>query len=78
MIEKRFHFDLYDGNAIDKAVKVYEAYGSFELEKSSEAFIVRVTAKGGINENMLADELGNYALGTTIETRQPATGGGAA
>lgn len=70
MIEKRFHVDLYDGKAVDAAVKVYEAYGSFQLEESPDAWTVRVTAHEGIDEQQLADELGNYALGTTIEARK--------
>lgn len=74
MIEKRFHIDLYDGNAVDAAVKVYEAFGSFQLEKSSEGWIVRIEANQGIDEQRLANELGNYALGTTIEGRK-STGG---
>lgn len=70
MIEKRFHVDLYDGKAVDAAVKVYEAYGSFQLEESPEAWIVRIEAKEGVDEQQLANELGNYALGTTIEARK--------
>jgi hypothetical protein len=74
VIEKRFHSDLYDGNAVDAAVRVYEGFGTFELEKTPEAFIVRIRANSGIDERRLADELANYALGTTIESRNVAGG----
>lgn len=74
MIEKRFHSDLYDGKAVDAAVRVYEGFGTFELEKAPEAFVVRIRANSGIDEKHLADELANYVLGTTIESRN-LTGG---
>lgn len=75
MIEKRFANDLYDGNAVDAAVKVYEAYGTFALEETPEAWLVRVTAREGIDERYLANELANYALGTTIEARKSSSTG---
>lgn len=78
MIEKRFHVDLYEGKAVDAAVKMYEPYGNFELEQSSEAWIVRVVANEGIDEAYLADELANFALGTTIEARTSASAEGVA
>lgn len=70
MIEKRFHSDLYDGKAVDAAVRVYEAFGTFELEKAEEIFVVRISASAGVDEERLANEFANYALGTTIETRK--------
>lgn len=75
MIEKRFANDLYDGNAVDAAVKVYEEYGSFELETAPDAWIVRINAREGIDERHLANELGNFALGTTIESRKSTSTG---
>jgi len=77
VIEKRFHPDLYDREAVDAAVRVYDAFGTIELEAAAEAILVRVTAKAGVDEQRLADELANYALGTTIESRKLTTGGGA-
>lgn len=74
MVEKHFRSDLYDGTAVDSAVKVYERFGSFELERRDGAFVVRVTAKAGIDERELADELCNFALGETIEKRDTARG----
>jgi hypothetical protein len=74
VIEKQFRADLYDGTAIDSAVKVYERFGAFELEKRDDVFVVRVTAKGSFDERDLADELDNFALGETIEKRGTARG----
>lgn len=70
MIEKRFHSDLYDGKAVDAAVRVYESFGSFELEKEQDTFVVRISANAGVDEERLANEFANYALGTTIEARK--------
>ncbi|MFT3769701.1 MAG: HxsD-like protein [Minicystis sp.] len=72
MIELRFHHDLYDAAALDEAVKVYGAYGTADLAREGDASVVRVTvsaetAAQGIDERTLAAELGNYALGLSID-----------
>jgi hypothetical protein len=82
MIELRFHREFYDGFAVDEAVKVYSPYASMELAREPEGFVVRVTAAGldlgdsqtanaaasqGINEQTLAAEMANYALGLSVE-----------
>lgn len=72
MTELRFHEELYDGFAIDEAVKAYASYAEAELSREGVAYVVRVTAlpsaaDDGIDEATLAAELSNYALGLTIE-----------
>ncbi len=72
MIELRFHEELYDGFAIDEAVKAYESFATTELSRESGAYVVRVSAspkaaEEGIEERVLCAELSNYALGLTIE-----------
>jgi hypothetical protein len=72
VIELRFHQELYDGFAIDEAVKTYASYASAELERDGGNFVVKVTASPralaeGIDERTLCLELANYALGLTIE-----------
>ncbi len=72
MIELRFHQDLYDGFAIDEAVKIYGPYAAVELVREPSAYFVRLTATAdalaqGIDERTLGAELANYALGLTIE-----------
>lgn len=74
MIELEFHRDLYSGFAIDSAVKVYADFATCELERKDDCFVVRLTAKEGQDEAAVAAELANYALGATIEERQPALG----
>ena len=69
MTELRFPADLYSGFAIDAAVKVYEPFAKFELEKTDEAYIVTLESKGDQDETTIADELCNYALGATVEER---------
>lgn len=67
MIELRFHHELYDGFAIDQAVKVYGPFGTMELAREPGGFVVRVTGSEGMPEGALAAELANYALGLTVE-----------
>ncbi|EYF06310.1 HxsD-like protein [Chondromyces apiculatus] len=77
MIEVRFHEDLYDGFAVDEAVKAYGDFLSAELAREEQAWIVRFTPaphaiEEGIDAWTLASELANYALGKTIErSRMP-------
>ncbi len=71
MIELRFHEELYDGFAIDEAVKVYEPHAAFTLVREAGGYIVKLEARpdadGGADEALIAAELANYALGKTIE-----------
>ncbi len=68
-IELQFDPELYVGEAIDEAVKLYGEFGQFELSRQADAYVVRVTSTSEHSAQMLADELCNYALGITIERR---------
>jgi hypothetical protein len=77
VIELRFHEELYDGFAIDEAVKAYAEFMSAELFREQQGYVVRVTAspaasEQGIDEATVAAELANYALGKTIERSRTA------
>ena len=81
MTELRFHDELYDGFAVDEAAKAYAAYGAMELSREAACYVVKVAlsadaAGQGIDEATLALEVGNYALGKTIERRGGASGMG--
>ena len=79
MIELRFHQDLYDGFAVDEAVKTYAPYTTSELSREADAYVVRLSATPaaaaeGLGEDLIARELLNFALGLTIERyRAPTT-----
>ncbi len=73
MIELSYRSDLYSGFAIDSAVKVYSGYARFELEKTPDAYTVKLTATGEFSDAAIADEFSNYVLGATIEERQSET-----
>jgi hypothetical protein len=91
VIELRFHEELYDGFAVDEAVKTYADFLTAELVRERVGYMVRVMAlpgalKDGLDEATIAAELANYALGKTIERSRardtalggaPADGGGA-
>ena len=74
MIELRFHEELYDGAAIDEALKLYEPYAALSHERQGAGHVVKIEAKAdaGIDEALLAAELANYALGRTIERSRTA------
>jgi hypothetical protein len=72
VIELRFAADLYSGFAIDVAAKTYADFARCELEQTPDAWVVRLTGSGTHDEQMIADELANYALGATIEERKTA------
>lgn len=68
MIELRFHRALYDGKAIDEALKTFAAHASFEQAEEPTHWVVRITAKDAARERRIAGELGNFALGLTIRS----------
>ena len=74
MIELRFDPELYSGKAIDFAVKTFESFAKIETSQEADAFIVRVAVEPGADhdEGTIADELSNFALGTTIEQGEDA------
>lgn len=67
MISLAFHKELYDGFALDEAVKVYERFGTFERAEEGGHWVIRISASSTPREERLARELSNYALGLTIE-----------
>ncbi len=67
MIEIRFHRDLYSEEALAEAIDRYVDYAHIERETTDTAFVVRVEPKESVDGEAVADELGNYVLGATIE-----------
>ncbi|MCS6902439.1 MAG: HxsD-like protein [Myxococcales bacterium] len=76
MITLTFHKELYDGFALDEALKVYERFGTLERAEEEGRWVIRVTATSAPREERLARELSNYALGLTIERGGQARKGG--
>ena len=68
MIELRFHRELYDGKAIDEALKTFANYATFEQAEETTHWIVRISGKDAARERRIANELGNFALGLTIKS----------
>jgi hypothetical protein len=67
-----FDRELYDGEAVDQAVKVFGPFATFELSENPEQWVVRITGETEARESNVARELGNYALGITIHRRMRA------
>ena len=65
----RFHKELYDGEAVDQAVKELAEWAEFELSEEPGYWVVAVTPAADVDGAMVRGELSNYALGLTIERR---------
>jgi hypothetical protein len=68
VIELRFHRELYDGKAVDEALKTFAKFATFEQAEEPTHWIVRITTADAARERKIANELGNFALGLTIKT----------
>jgi hypothetical protein len=69
VIELRFHRELYDGKALDEALKIFGAHASFEQAEEAAHWVVRLSAADGAREKRIAGELANYALGLSIAAK---------
>jgi hypothetical protein len=68
VIELRFHRDLYDGKAVDEALKTFGKFASFEQREEPSHWVVQITGKDVERERRIANELANFALGLTIKS----------
>jgi hypothetical protein len=70
--ELRLHRDLYDGEAVDEAIKTFDRYAKIERTQEDTHWVVRLTAETPARALRVAGELGNFALGLTIRKSKPA------
>jgi hypothetical protein len=66
-----FRHDLYSGFAVDAAAKAFAEFASIERVEEPDRFVLKITATGEVDEATLCGEIGNYALGATVERRGP-------
>jgi len=67
VIELRFHKELYDGFAIDEAVKAFASFARFELAREPEGYVVRLTGEEAAGEEaVVAAEFATHALGLSL------------
>jgi hypothetical protein len=69
VIELRFSRELYLGTAVDEAVKQFAGLAEFELVQEDDAWVVVVRGKDEKRERKVAGELGNFALGITVQSQ---------
>lgn len=75
MTELRFHRDLYDGEAVDEAIKTFDRYAKIERVQEDTHWVVRLSSDAAGSkerERRIAGELGNFALGLTIRRSKSA------
>lgn len=70
MTELRFGKDIYDGRAVDAAVRQFARYARIEAIEEPGHWVVRVTAATPARERTVAGELGNHALGASAAARK--------
>jgi len=71
MKELRFHRALYPGEAVDAAIRTFDAWATFTRETSPSHWIVQISARSAAAERRIAGELSNYALGLTVRQGAP-------
>lgn len=67
MKELSFRKDLYAAAAVAVATEVFASYADIERESRDDVEILRVSAKQGQDEEVIAGELANYVLGATVD-----------
>src|SRR5690606_31788820 len=67
--ELRLHRELYRGEHVDQAIKIYDRFAKIERAEEESHWIVRLEATSPERERKIAGELANYALGLTIQQR---------
>lgn len=68
MTELRFHRELYRGEAVDEAVRVFGRFAGLERADEPMHWVVRVSPTTA-DERTVAGELRNYVLGLTVRQR---------
>lgn len=69
MRELRFHRELYRGECVDEAMKLYARFAKITPSEEATHWVVRVEASSPERERKIGDEMANYALGLTIQRR---------
>ena len=69
MRELRFHRELYRGESVDEAIKVYAPYAAITPVEDETHWVVRIESSSKERERRIGDEMANYALGLTIRSR---------
>lgn len=69
MTELRLHKQIYDGAAVDAAMKQLAAYARLTAVDDPAYWVVRIEARTPARERTVAGELGNHALGATAKRR---------
>lgn len=69
--ELRLHRQIYSGEAVDEAVKAFARFARFDLEQTEDHWVVRAHPHDPALAPRLLGELGNHALGLTVQRGGP-------
>jgi hypothetical protein len=68
--ELRLHRALYTTGAIDAAVELYAAHAKIARREDGEHVVLDIDSDRAGRAQRVAHELGNYALGLTVQARK--------
>jgi hypothetical protein len=68
--ELRLHRSLYAGAAIDSALGLYADHAKIARAEDGEHVVLTISSDRPGRADRVARELGNYALGLTIQARK--------
>jgi hypothetical protein len=69
MLDLRLHLELYASAAIDRAIAVYAGHAQIARTDEAAHAVLRIESPRAGRAALVARELGNYALGLTIQER---------
>lgn len=72
--ELRLHRELYAGTALDQAIELYAGHADITRTDDGAHTVVTIASARPGRAQKVARELGNYALGLTIQARVNSAG----
>lgn len=69
MSEVRFHRELYAGAALERAIELLRSHAEITRTDDGDHVVVRIESPKAGRAQRVARELGNFALGLTIQSR---------
>ena len=67
MTTLRFHRKIYRMGSLQEVMESFGEFGTFNLEKDGEYFVLEISDMDEEFEEILPHEIANYALAQTIE-----------
>lgn len=63
LVELKFHQAIYPEKALEETMRAYREFAHFELRTDGHYFLLSLKNKSDLEDELLKDEISNYALG---------------